>query len=121
MSFLANIWQKITGQKPSGASHQGKAQPGLTRDAGQTLWIFVECANCGEHIKVMLRKTSEIQRRDGVEREGGPGEFYVRKTIIGSKCYKPIEAEIEFDRRYQVIESHVINGRLIPRSEYKEQ
>ncbi len=120
MSFLANLWQKIAGRKSAGES-QATAQPGLTTDAGQALWIYVECENCGEHIKVMLRKTSEIQRRDGVEREGGPGEFYVRKTIIGSKCYKPIEAEIEFDRRYRVIQSRVKNGKLIPKAEYKEQ
>ena len=46
MSFLANIWQKITGQKPSVSSRQSTTRP--DGDAGQTLWIFVECANCGE-------------------------------------------------------------------------
>lgn len=117
MRFLSELLQKITG----GSSTATRPQTGLTTDDGHALWIYLECASCGEHIKVRLRKTSEIQRRDGVEKEGGPGEFFVRKTVIGSKCYRPIEAEIEFNRRYQVIHSTVKNGKLISSSEYKEQ
>ena len=45
----------------------------------------------------------------------------IRKTIIGSRCYKPMEAEIEFDNRYRIIKSTVKNGKLIPRSEYNEE
>lgn len=118
MKFLTNLWRKITGK---GSEPGLTPQSELTTDDGQALWIYVECASCGEHIKLRLRKTSEIQRRDGPDEEQGPGEYFIRKTIIGSRCFKPIETEIEFDHRYRIIQSHVKNGRLIPRSEYKEE
>jgi hypothetical protein len=110
--------RKITGGSSGGGL---RPQSELTTDEGQALWIYLECANCGEHIKLRLRKTSEIQRRDGLEKDEGPGEFFIRKTIIGSRCYKPMEAEIEFDNRYRIIKSTVKNGKLIPRSEYNEE
>ena len=81
MSFLANLWQKIAGRKSAGES-QATAQPGLTTDAGQALWISVECDNCGEHIKVMLRKPAKSSR-DGVERE---------EALVSSTYAKPLSA-----------------------------
>ena len=73
MGFLADLLQRLKG----GSSQSGpRPQVGFTTDDGQALWIYLECENCGEHIKLRLRKTSEIQRREGLDREEGPGEFF---------------------------------------------
>jgi len=118
MAFLAGLWRKLAGR---GGEEQPRPQTELATDEGRALWIYVECANCGAKTKVRLSKTSEIQRRDGLDKNEGPGEFFIRKTVIDSRCFRPVEVELEFDQRYRIIQSRVKNGRLIPYSEYKEE
>lgn len=45
--------------------------------------------------------------------------FFIQKTIVGNRCYQRIEAAIEFDGRFNVIDSEVKNGRLLTVEEYK--
>ena len=47
MSFLSDLLRKITGGSSGGGL---RPQSELTTDEGQALWIYLECANCGEHI-----------------------------------------------------------------------
>ena len=115
MGFFSKLFQKLKGENVS-------SQKGYTRQEGrQGLWIYLQCDHCGEKIGVRLRKSSELQRREGPDESGGPGEFFVRKTVVGSKCYRRIEATVDFDARYNVVGSEVINGKLITFEEYKKE
>lgn len=99
---------------------KGMGAPGYTTKAGtNAINIYVQCDKCGEKIPVRLSTTSEVQRRDGLDQDQGPGMFFIQKTIVGNRCYQRIEAAIEFDGRFNVIDSEVKNGRLLTVEEYK--
>jgi hypothetical protein len=44
----------------------------------------------------------------------------VRKTVVGKKCYQRIEATVDFDGKYDVVDSKMVNGKLITYEEYKK-
>jgi DNA-directed RNA polymerase subunit RPC12/RpoP len=102
--------------------NQTKGTQGYTKlDGPSGLWFYVQCDRCGEKIAVRLRTTSEVQRREGPDADLGPGQHFVTKTIVGSRCYQRIEATIDLDSRYNVVGSTVQNGRLITHKEYEEK
>lgn len=108
MSFLAKLFKG----KP-------QAEKGYTtKDGAHGVWIYLQCNKCAEKIAVRLRTTSEIQKREGPDADLGPGEMFVHKTIVGSKCYQRIEAVVDFDAKYNVVASQVQNGKLITAAEY---
>lgn len=108
MGFLANFFKR----RPKG--NKGYT----TKDGANGIWIYVQCEKCGEKIKVRLRTTSELQRRDGPDSGEGPGELFVQKTIVGSRCYQRIDVVVDFDARHNVVGSQVTNGKLITVAEY---
>ncbi|HBG08735.1 MAG TPA: hypothetical protein DDX25_01735 [Firmicutes bacterium] len=113
MDFLSRLFGS------SGAKSKSKA--GYVRREGRhAVWIYVQCSRCGEKIPVRLRTTSELQRREGPDAQLGPGQFFVRKTVVGKKCYQRIEATVDFDGKYDVVDSKMVNGKLITYEEYKK-
>ncbi len=115
MGFFSQLFGKLRGKTTSG-------QKGYARQDGPSgLYVYLQCDHCGEKIGVRLSKTSELQRREGPDEGQGPGEYFVRKTIVGSKCYRRIEATIDFDARYNVVHSEVVNGKLITFDEYQKE
>lgn len=113
MGFLSKLFS------PAGSKQ--RAKPGyVRRDGKHALWIYIQCDRCGEKIPVRLRTTSELQRREGPDANDGPGMYFVRKTVVGSKCYQRIEATVDFDVKYDVVESKVTNGKLITYDEFKK-
>src|SRR5690554_3223896 len=112
MGFLSKLFSNLTKSKPKG-------KPGYTTlDGPHGLWFYVQCDKCDEKIPDRVRTTSEIQRREGPEADLGPGQYFVQKTIVGSRCYQRIEAAIEFDARYNVVEASVKHGKLITHQEF---
>lgn len=102
------MWQWIKsllgdkGEKVAGQTH-----PGIT-DVGDAIIVQLMCDRCQEALSVRLRKSSDIQRNyDG----SGP-EFYVRKTVVGQKCFNRIELELEMDARYRPIATNVQRGKV---------
>ncbi|NMB20564.1 MAG: hypothetical protein GX979_06850 [Firmicutes bacterium] len=115
MGFLDRLF-------PNLGKSSAKGKSGYTRIEGQHgLWFYVQCDRCGEKIAVRLRTTSEIQRREGPDKDEGPGQFFVRKTIVGSQCYQRIEATVDFDAKYNVVEADIDHGKLITYQEYQKE
>lgn len=115
MGFLSKLF-------PSMGKTQSRGKPGYaTPDGPHGLNIYVQCDKCGEKIAVRLRKTSEVQRREGPDADLGPGQYFVQKTIVGSKCYQRIEATVDFDAKYNVVADTVEYGRLITLKEFNEE
>ncbi|NLM42290.1 MAG: hypothetical protein GX199_08300 [Firmicutes bacterium] len=112
MGFLSKLFAPARGPK---------SQTGYVKREGKgAIWIYVQCDKCGEKIPVRLRTTSELQRREGPDAELGPGMFFVKKTVVGSKCYQRIEVAVEFDAKYDVVESKVTKGKLITYQDYRQ-
>ncbi len=107
---------------PSLGKNQTRGKSGYTTIEGSHgLWFYVQCDRCGEKIAVRLRTTSEVQRREGPDADLGPGQYFVRKTIVGSRCYQRIEATVDFDAKYMLVDADIDHGRLITFKEYQEK
>lgn len=115
MSFLSRLFPGLNKSRARG-------KPGYTqKDGPHGIWIYIQCDHCEEKIPIRLRTTSELQRREGPDADLGPGHYFVQKTIMGSNCYKRIEATVDFDAKYNVVDSKIVGGKLITHSEYKEK
>lgn len=101
------MWQRIKellfGQK----GNAGATHPGIV-DVGEAIVVQLMCDRCQEVLSVRLRKSSDIQRNYD---DSGP-EFFVRKTVVGQKCFSRIELELEMDAKYRPITVEVQGGKV---------
>jgi hypothetical protein len=76
---------------------------------GASLWLEVQCARCGESIRVRVDPRYELRtdERDGREIQ------VLDKEIIGSQCYALIHAHLELGRDLAVVEQTVTGGHLV--------
>ncbi|NLL48425.1 MAG: hypothetical protein GX249_07560 [Firmicutes bacterium] len=115
MGFLDRLFPNLGKSRARGKS-------GYTRAEGpHGLWFYVQCDRCGEKIAVRLRTTSEVQKREGPDADLGPGQYFVRKTIVGSQCYQRIEATVDFDSKYNLVDADIKHGKLITQKEYEQR
>jgi hypothetical protein len=65
----------------------GSGAAATSRDGG--VYVRVRCDACGEVIQARINPTSELSLAD----EGG---YYVRKVLVGRKCFRQIELELRY-------------------------
>lgn len=75
----------------------GPSSAARTRDGG--IYVRVKCNACGEIVQTRINPTSELSLLD--EGEG----YFVRKVLVGSQCYRPIEVEL----RYKDLRGHELS------------
>lgn len=80
--------------------------------------IHLKDNKCGQKIKVVLRKTYDIQKVYDPDEEA---EYKIRKVIICDNCYNKIKIYIEFDRKYEIIHNEIENGEFITEEEYNDE
>ncbi|RPI28479.1 MAG: hypothetical protein EHM70_16685 [Chloroflexota bacterium] len=52
----------------------------------------------------------------------GQTTYFTRKTVIGEqRCYQPIEVELTFNSRYQLIDQKVTGGKRITQEEFEAE
>lgn len=104
------MWlKKLTKGLLGGGAPKAKGESGALKDVGDAIVASVECDRCGERIDVRLRKSSDIPRGA----EGDPFEFFVQKTVVGTKCFNRIDLRLEMDARYRLVRCDAKGGRLI--------
>jgi hypothetical protein len=54
------------------------------------IYIRVKCNACGEVIQARVNPMSELSQMDD-----GEG-YFVRKVLVGTRCYRPIEVELRY-------------------------
>lgn len=80
--------------------------------AEKFLIITVQCARCGEIIQTHVDLENDLSAEYG-ERESET-IYFCRKMLIGKKnCYAPIEVELTFDNRRQIIERSIKGGNFV--------
>jgi hypothetical protein len=81
-------------------------------------WLYVRCERCGEVLR------SRVDLRNDLSTEYEEGEnltYFTRKVLIGDKgCYQPIEVELRFDHRRQLIDHEVRGGEISTEEEYSQ-
>lgn len=75
------------------------------------IYLHVECENCGSRVRVRIDKQHDLNRQSG--------GYVWHKTIVDSKCFRPMPTVVRFDGSYEVIESEIEGGRYLTKAEYE--
>jgi hypothetical protein len=74
------------------------------------LFFYVQCQRCGATVRLHVHKLHDLNREDD--------RFVWRKTIVDSRCFKPIPTTVTFDSRYQIMHQEIDGGRYITAEEF---
>jgi len=81
-------------------------------------WLYVQCDRCDERIKTRVDLFNDLSVR--YREKGRELDYYCRKVIIGSnRCFQPIEVQLSFDSKRNLIEREILNGVFISAEEYR--
>jgi hypothetical protein len=105
--FPLNLLKRITNFITRGGSHESPAY-----------WVYVRCSKCGE----VLRTRVDLRNDLSIEYEyGSDYTYFTRKTLVGDKgCYQPIEVELRFDQRRQLIDRQIKGGEFDEEEDYNQ-
>ena len=76
----------------------------------QGIYFYVQCNNCGKTVRVRADKQYDL----GTE----GGEYTWHKTIVDSKCFRPMNTVVTLDSKYNVISAEIDNGRFLTEEEF---
>ena len=81
------------------------------------LYYYVKCLRCGEVIRFRINPMNDLSLTDG-------GDYYVRKVIVGRRCYNRIEAQLTYsagsNANRKLINSEVSGGELVDKQAFEE-
>ncbi len=97
MGFL----KRLFGGSGSGDSDNG---------GGDGIFLYVKCENCGDKVRLFVHKSHELNPSNG--------GYIWHKTIVDSRCFRPIRTVVTFDRQFKVINSEIDGGHYISNVEY---
>jgi hypothetical protein len=77
-----------------------------------SFWITVQCGRCGEVIQTRIDLNNDLSVEYG---EGDKDStYFCRKVLIGKKgCYLPVEVELKFDSRRNLVEKQIKGGKFV--------
>jgi len=78
--------------------------------------IYVEDNKCGNQMKLLFRKSYDIQK---VYKDDRVAAYEIKKVVVCDKCYNKIDLHLEFDKRYKIISQEIENGKIISEAEYE--
>ena len=79
--------------------------------------IYVEDNKCGNQMKLLFRKSYDIQK---VYEDNRDAAYEISKVVICDNCYNKIELHLEFDKRYNIINQEIEDGKIINKEEFDE-
>lgn len=77
------------------------------------IFVYVRSSRTGEVIRVRLHKYNDLTASDDFM------SYHVNKTIMGEKSFDRIEAEFEFDKNRQLVNSNITGGTLVDEDAYE--
>jgi hypothetical protein len=82
-----------------------------SREDDQGFFLYVQCDHCGAKVRLRVHKQHDLNYSD-------EGYVWV-KTIVDSRCFRPMHTVVHFDSKYRVTGSELEGGRYISREEYE--
>ena len=74
------------------------------------LWLYVQCNNCGEKVKVRVNLRADLVSESGET----PGSCYtLHKEAMDDKCYRLMRIYLELDANYQILKQEIQGGKFI--------
>ncbi len=84
---------------------------------GNIIKIYLKDNKCGQKIKVLLRKSYDLQR---VYSDDQTAAFALNKVVICDKCFNQIKVKLHYDQKYNNISQEINGGELISEEEFNE-
>ncbi len=83
-------------------------------------WVYVQCDRCGEIIRSRIDLFNDLSADyESSLDEFGEARYFCRKTLIGSKrCFLPIEIELTFNQKRELIHRQIEGGVFVSEAEY---
>ncbi len=78
----------------------------------QGVYFYVQCANCGKVVRLRADKQYDLAN-DG-------GGYTWHKTIVDSKCFRPMNTVVNLDSSYNVVNAEINGGRYLTEEEFKK-
>jgi hypothetical protein len=75
---LGGLLSRLFGQRPSGPPSDGGP------------YVRVRCDACGEIVQTRIAPSAELSLADDGQ------TYFVRKVLVGQRCFKPIEVLIRY-------------------------
>jgi hypothetical protein len=107
-----SFFKRLLGGLTGGGGQQ------VDRADGNAFWIYVQCAACGEKIRVRVSREHDLS----AEFEGdsdAPTSYRMTKEIVGQNCFRRIHVEMTFDSQKRPTEQSATGGQIITRQEYE--
>lgn len=98
-----NFFKKLFG----GSGENPKEKPYVDEHG---FYFYVRCAKCGAKVRIRADKQHDFNHE-----EGG---FVWHKTIVDSRCFRPMRAVVHLDGRYQITAHELEGGSFITAEEY---
>lgn len=84
---------------------------------GNLMNFYLKDKKCGEKIRLLVRKSYDIQR---IYEDSDQADYRLKKVVICNNCYNKIDVRIDFDKRYNIIDSEINGGEIITKEEYNK-
>jgi hypothetical protein len=108
-SFFERFRQLFQSVKQDNAPQQTDETVEVDKDG---FFFHVACDNCNDHLRLRVTRAYDLERLE----EGG---YLWRKTIVDGRCFRRMEARVQFDGRYRVVEKEIKGGRFVGRMEWE--
>ncbi|MDX1616168.1 MAG: hypothetical protein R3300_17785 [Candidatus Promineifilaceae bacterium] len=82
-------------------------------DSDDGFFVYVQCDNCDQVVRLRIHKQHDLQV--------GSDGYTWHKTIVDSRCFKPIRTVAHFDRNYNLVSADMEGGRFVSAAAYEAQ
>ena len=79
--------------------------------------IYIKDDKCGNQMKLLFRKSYDIQK---VYEDNREAAYEIKKVVVCDNCYNKIDLHLEFDKGYNVIMQEVKAGEIISREDFEK-
>ena len=84
---------------------------------GNLITFYLKDKKCGSKIKLLVRKSYDIQR---IYEDSDKADYRLNKVVICNSCYNKITLKIDYDKKYNILDTKINGGEIITEEEYNK-
>ncbi|MCC6174696.1 MAG: hypothetical protein IT305_05275 [Chloroflexi bacterium] len=89
---------------------------GGSGDVDRGLYLYVRCDRCQDIVRVRINMANDLRQEfDNSENVAG---YALSKTVVDSKCFRPMALEMRFDSRRRELERTIDGGEFVTEADW---
>jgi hypothetical protein len=76
------------------------------------IYVYAACDRCGQRLRIRIDRQYDLNQRD----EGG---YDWHKTLVDSRCFRPMPTMVTFDQHYRIISAEIEGGHYMSQEAYE--